>query len=210
MFGIENYAMFVIAGIMLNLTPGQDTLYIIGRSIAQGKKSGIASALGIGTGTLIHTVAAAFGLTAVIATSAFAFTIVKYAGAAYLVFLGLQMFFKKTGSTNIFRGEEKKLNLSAVYKKGILTNILNPKVALFYIAFLPQFVTHQNNYGALPFIILGLTFVITGTFWCIIIAVFSSELSGNLRKNNFYKKIMNKLCGLLLIGLGIKIALQRR
>ena len=105
---------------------------------------------------------------------------------------------------------EKKLNLPAVYKKGILTNVLNPKVALFYLAFLPQFVNSENDYGALPFILLGLTFVVTGTLWCLVVAIFSSAFSDRLRKNIFYKKIMDKLCGILFIGLGIKIALQRR
>ncbi|MFI5219834.1 MAG: LysE family translocator [Bacteroidia bacterium] len=210
MFGIENYPAFLAAGILLNLTPGQDTMYIIGRSLSQGKYSGIASALGIGTGSVVHTLAAAFGLNALLATSALAFDFVKYAGAAYLVFLGLQMIFAKSNSLNNLQEEEKKINFFSVYRKGILTNILNPKVALFYLAFLPQFVNPANEYGALPFIILGLTFVITGTLWCIVIALFSSYFSEKLRRNLSLKKTMNRLSGILFIILGIKIALQRR
>jgi RhtB (resistance to homoserine/threonine) family protein len=210
MSGIENYTTFLITGILLNLTPGQDTMYIIGRSIAQGRKAGIASALGIGTGTIVHTVAAAFGLSAILMTSSSVFEIIKYLGAAYLFYLGIQMIFKKQTSPGIETDEGKQLKISSVYKKGILTNILNPKVALFFLAFLPQFIDPSNNYGMLPFIILGLTFVTTGTLWCIIVAVFSSAFSAKLRKNLYIKKILDKLCGILFIGLGIKMALQKR
>lgn len=210
MSGIENYSTFLITGILLNLTPGQDTMYIIGRSIAQGKKAGIASALGIGTGTIIHTIAAAFGLSAILMTSSSVYEIIKYTGAAYLFYLGMQMILKKNIPSGIETYDEKITSITSVYKKGILTNVLNPKVAMFFLAFLPQFVDPSNNYGVLPFIILGLTFVITGTLWCIVVAIFSSAFSSRLRKNLFIKNFLDKLCGILFISLGIKLALQRK
>ncbi len=209
MFGIENYLTFLISGIILNLTPGQDTLYILGRSTAQGKNAGIASALGIGAGSIVHTLAAAFGLSIILMKSALAFEIICYAGAAYLIYLGIQMLIRKNNSEGK-NFELKNLSYASLFRKGMMTNILNPKVALFYLSFLPQFVNPQNEYGALPFIVLGLTFVITGTAWCIVLAAFSSMFTKTLREKPFYKTMLDKVSGGIFILLGIKMALQKR
>lgn len=206
--GIENFAAFLIAGIMLNLTPGQDTMYIIGRSISQGQKAGIMSALGIGTGSIIHTLAAALGLSAVIMSSAILFQIIKYLGAAYLIFLGIQAILYKSGQS-LIRRTFSTSNLTAIYKKGILTNVLNPKVAIFYLAFLPQFIDPNYSKIFIPFIILGIVFTTTGTIWCLVIALFSSYFSKSLQENPKTSVWLHKLSGLLFIGLGIKVAFNK-
>src|SRR5215471_4800731 len=128
MLGIHDYWLFVASGVLLNLTPGQDTFYILGRSIAEGTRSGVASALGITVGSLFHTAMAALGLSAVLATSASAFTVVKFCGAAYLIYLGLRMIVAKKAIAPREPGASGAFNS---FRDGILTNVLNPKVALF-------------------------------------------------------------------------------
>ncbi|MBU3026364.1 LysE family translocator [Zobellia galactanivorans] len=211
MFGISNFETFLIAAILLNLTPGADTMYILGRSISQGKKAGVLSAIGISTGSLFHCIIAAFGLSIVIAKSAIAFSIIKYLGAAYLIFLGVRALMTK--SRNKFEVEQmdkKKTSNRKIFVSGILTNILNPKVALFFLAFLPQFIDPNFATNSLPFIILGLTFITTGTIWCLALALFSARLSNRIRKNYKIKTWLDKITGGIFIALGIKLALTEK
>jgi len=205
MYGIENYLGFIIAGVLLNLTPGADTMYILTRSITQGRRAGIYSVLGIGTGALIHTMFAAFGLSIVLAKSAFAFNMIKYLGVAYLVYLGIKMIIERN---NLFDNKTQKIettDLFKIYRQGLLTNVLNPKVALFFLSFLPQFINPQYATGPIPFLILGLTFFATGTIWCLILAYGASFITRALRDNDKIGKIMQKITGFIFIGLGIKI-----
>lgn len=207
MIGIENYGLFIISGIMLNLTPGADTMYILGRSVSQGRKAGVLSVLGISTGTVAHTLLASLGLSAVLAQSATAFNTIKYIGAAYLIYLGIKSLL--SASDHFSENEGKEDKLAKVYLQGIMTNILNPKVALFFLAFLPQFVNPANSYGPLPFLALGITFVATGTIWCLIIAFFSSLATARLRSSPTISRTMNRLNGLLFIGLGLGLLRAR-
>jgi threonine/homoserine/homoserine lactone efflux protein len=163
MFGIVKYEAFLLAGILLNLTPGSDTMYILGRSIAQGRKAGILSALGISTGSVIHTVFTAVGLSVILAQSATAFNVVKYAGAIYLIFLGVKALMTQSAPSAKLEQLIQQVSYRRVYLDGILTNVLNPKVALFFLAFLPQFINPDDAHSILPFLILGFTFVTTGT-----------------------------------------------
>lgn len=210
MFGIINFETFLIAGIILNLTPGTDTMYILGRSISQGKKAGILSALGIASGALMHCVFAALGLSLILAKSALAFEIVKYAGAAYLIFLGIKMLISKTDTEFKLQKNNEQTNYRKIYISGIFTNVLNPKVALFFLAFLPQFIDPSYVQSSLPFLILGLTFVSTGTIWCLALAFFSSKLSKKIRQNYKIKKWLDKITGGIFIILGIKLALSKK
>jgi len=210
MYGIINFEAFLIAGIVLNLTPGSDTMYILGRSISQGKKAGILSALGIATGALAHCIFAALGLSIILAKSALAFEIVKYAGAAYLIYLGIKMLLSKSNEKFTLDEKSEKPNYRKIYLSGIFTNILNPKVALFFLAFLPQFINPNYAQNSLPFLLLGLTFVTTGTIWCLLLAIFSSKLSNSIRANYKIKKWLDKITGGIFIALGIKLALTKR
>lgn len=208
MIGIENYYTFLFAGILLNLTPGADSIYIISRSAAQGRRAGIASVLGIMTGSMIHTTFAALGLSMILATSALAYEIVKYAGAGYLMYLGIKMLVVPSG-TIITQNELQKDRLIEIYRQGVLTNVLNPKVALFFLSFLPQFMNPQYAKGPLPFLLLGLTFTATGTLWCLIVAYSAASLTKRLRQNQILMKIMQKFCGCVFILLGLQLAVRK-
>jgi threonine/homoserine/homoserine lactone efflux protein len=162
MLGIHGYWLFVVSGILLNLTPGQDTMFILGRSVTGGVRAGVAAALGICIGSIGHTLLAALGLSAILATSALAFTVVKLAGAAYLIYLGLRLLLTRTA-----QGAELPATAVAgvprtAFLQGILTNLLNPKVALFFLALLPQFIDPASEHKTLAFLALGATFITTG------------------------------------------------
>lgn len=210
MTGIINFETFLLTAILLNITPGNDTIFILSRSIAQGRKAGIVSALGIGTGTLIHTLLAAFGLSIIIAESILLFNIIKYAGAAYIIYIGLKMLFGKSQLSTVISASKKSANYLKVYRDGIITNVLNPKVALFFIAFLPQFIDPALKNTVWPFLTLGFTFITMGTIWCLILAVFASSFFIKLKDNHKISGYINKFCGITLVILGIKVALTNR
>ena len=210
MLGIHDFWLFVTAGVLLNLTPGPDTLYIVGRSIAQGRRAGVLSVLGISTGVLVHTAAAAIGLSALLASSAAAFTVVRYAGAAYLVYLGLRLLMSRGDDPQIASaadaGAAETRDPWTVYRQGVLTNVLNPKVALFFLAFLPQFVDPSSPHRTAAFLTLGLVFVLSGTTWCLVVACFAAAASRRLRERRTTGKWLNRLSGGLFIGLGVRVA----
>jgi threonine/homoserine/homoserine lactone efflux protein len=208
MFGIHDFVLFLTTGILLNLAPGPDTAYILGRSIAQGRSAGIASALGISAGSIIHTTAAALGLSAFLATSASAFHAVKLIGAAYLVFLGVRALFQRSGKL-LVPAHFAKTQTVAAFRQGILTNLLNPKVALFFLAFLPQFIDPASTAKVPAFLTLGLTFVATGTLWCLILAWFASAFSEKLRGSNTIATVLNRAVGSLFIFLGVRLAVSK-
>ena len=205
MFGVHNFSLFLAAGILLNLTPGPDTAYILGRSIAQGRDAGVASALGIGVGSIFHTCAAALGLSAILATSAFAFGAIKLLGGAYLVFLGIKMLLDR-GRRLSWPSKFRRRTTLAAFRQGILTNILNPKVALFFLAFLPQFIDPLSTTKVMAFVALGLTFVTTGTIWCLTLACFAASFSERLRANERIGQSLNRAVGALLVFLGARVA----
>ena len=205
MFGIHDFGLFLAAAILLNLTPGPDTVYILGRTIAQGREAGIASALGISLGSIFHTCAAALGLSAILATSAVAFGAIKLLGGAYLIFLGLKMFFEQSGQLSL-PSNFRRRTTAAAFRQGVLTNVLNPKVALFFLAFLPQFIDPASGTKVLAFLFLGLTFVTTGTIWCFILAWFASAFSERLRANETVAHWLNRTAGALFVFLGLRLA----
>jgi RhtB (resistance to homoserine/threonine) family protein len=209
MSGIENYIGFVVTGIILNITPGADTIYIITRSISEGRKAGFYSVLGIITGALCHTLLTAFGLSIILTKSIIAFTIIKWIGAAYLIFLGIQYFLNKEKLQFNTSEQRESVNYKKVFKQGFLTNLLNPKVAFFYLSLLPQFINPHNSNSPIPFILLGLTFITTGTIWCLFLVYSASTISRTLRKNDTIKLYLQKITGLIFIGLGIKLLLSK-
>ncbi len=201
--GITSYGLFLLTSLLMNITPGTDTMYIVNRSVSQGKKAGIYSVLGISTGALVHTFMAAVGLSVILTTSALLFTLIKLIGAGYLIYLGIRMFIQK--SSNVQLSNTNNLPLKKIYIQGFLTNVTNPKVALFFISFLPQFISGDNTYGPLPFIILGLSFVLTSTAWCLLVSIFASLTTNKLRNNPKAELILNKITGIIFIGLEIKL-----
>ena len=208
MFGIHDFGLFLAAGILLNLTPGPDTVYILGRSIAHGREAGIASALGICTGSIFHTCAAALGLSAILATSALAFGAIKLLGGAYLIFLGIKMVLDRRKRLSL-PSNFRRRTTAAAFRQGIFTNILNPKVALFFLAFLPQFIDPASNVKLLAFLMLGFTFVTTGTIWCLVLAWFASAFSERLRTNETIGQWLNRTAGALFVFLGLRLAIAK-
>jgi threonine/homoserine/homoserine lactone efflux protein len=209
MFGIDNYIGFLLAAILLNLTPGADTMYIVTRSVAQGKKAGVVSVLGIATGLVFHTLLAALGLSIILMTSEAIFMGVKYLGAGYLVFIGIKMIIDKSG---VFENQHigfAKTDLVKIYRQGVLTNVLNPKVALFFISFLPQFILPEHAAGPLPFLLLGGTFLTTGTIWCLFLAYTSSVMTNALRNNETIGNFMQKVSGTVFVAVGLQLAFKR-
>src|SRR6266480_5244389 len=198
MFGIHDFGLFLAAGILLNLTPGPDTVYILGRSIAQGREAGTASALGICVGSIFHTCAAALGLSAILATSALAFGAIKLLGGAYLIFLGIKMLLDRQKHLSL-PSSFRRRTTAAAFRQGVLTNVLNPKVALFFLAFLPQFIDPASNMKVAAFIVLGLTFVTTGTIWCLVLAWFASSFSERLRNNENVAHWLNRTAGAIFV-----------
>ncbi|CAH1209084.1 Homoserine/homoserine lactone efflux protein [Paenibacillus plantiphilus] len=202
--GIEHYTLFVLSAIILNLTPGSDTLYIVGRTLSQGRSAGLFSVLGIVSGALLHTLFAAVGLSIILMQSAIAFTIVKWAGAAYLIYLGVRALFSKSDGIVMDDAERTRSMLGKIYWQGLVTNLLNPKVAIFYLAYLPQFIAHKQAYGALPFLILGITFIVTGTIWCVLLVMSAELMSRTIRKSKLSGQL-NKVMGAIFIYLGLKL-----
>lgn len=206
--GIHDFGLFLASAVLLNLTPGQDTLYILGRTLAQGRRIGIAAALGVSAGTAIHCLGAALGLSAIFAASATAFTVMKLAGAAYLVYLGVQLLVS-AASTQI-RTSIAGHGSWAALRQGVLTNVANPKVALFFLAFLPQFVEPTSTHRLLALLLLGSTFVATSTTWCLMLALGAGRIRRSLGTNQAVGRMLHRAAGLLFIVLGVKLALSER
>jgi threonine/homoserine/homoserine lactone efflux protein len=210
MSGIHDYWLFVAAGVLLNLTPGQDTLFIVGRSLAGGSRAGIAAAVGICVGSIGHTLAAALGLSLLLATSALAFTIVKLLGAAYLVYLGTRLLLSKAASYSAAPAPTAAaVSTKSAFLQGILTNLLNPKVALFFLAFLPQFIDPHSGARIPAFLALGGTFVTTGLIWCLILAVAAGRLQAFFLRNPNARALIDRAVGALFVALGARLAWSR-
>lgn len=207
-FGIVHYEIFFITAVLLNLMPGPDTLFILSRSISQGRITGIYSVLGTSAGCLVHTVFASLGLSIILSQSALAFSIVKLAGALYLGYLGITTLLAQSNTLVLQSG--KTASHKSTFWQGLLVDVLNPKVALFFLSFLPQFIEPQNQYGALPFILLGLTFILTGTIWLLILVCFSASITTLLRQSSAAAKLMDKVCGSIYLLLGIKLLAAER
>lgn len=202
---IHNFWLFALASLMLNITPGNDMLYVATRSTSQGVKAGIVSALGIGVGCMVHIFAAVVGLSALIAQSAVAFIIIKYIGAGYLVYLGMRSIISKTQAFNV-TAKKEELSYSRMFWQGVITNVLNPKVALFFLAFLPQFIDITAKHAWPQILFLGSWFDIGGTLINILVAVLFGKIGGWFSRSAWFQKWQNKVTGAILIGLGIKVA----
>ena len=204
MFGIHDLPLFVASGLLLNLTPGADTLFIVSRSASHDVRTGVAAALGIGAGCLFHVLAAALGLSAILATSSAAFAIVRGVGALYLAYVGLSLI---RGSFSGHRSVSAPpaAALRTVFAQGTLTNVLNPKVALFFLAFLPQFVDAASPDKGLAFLTLGTIFAFNGTLWCLLLAGASARLgkAGFARGASAW---FARGVGALFIVLGLRLA----
>jgi threonine/homoserine/homoserine lactone efflux protein len=213
MLGIHELWLFIISGLLLNVTPGPDTAYIVGRSVQLGWRGGAAAALGVSAGCLVHVFAAAIGLSALLAASSAAFAFVKWAGAAYLCLIGVKMLLSRphaladdapaaSGAMSL-----REVSLRDVFLQGAMTNVLNPKVALFFLAFLPQFVAADSPHKAIAFMALGLIFIFNGTLWCLGVAAFTARAAGRIRQSGHTLRWINRALGGLFVYLGVRVAM---
>ncbi|MDA3922216.1 MAG: LysE family translocator [Salinisphaera sp.] len=210
MFGIHNFLLFVASGLLLNITPGADMLYVMSSSVARGVRAGVLAALSIFSGTLFHIGFAMIGLSALLATSAAAFTIIKYVGAAYLIYLGARLLLEKKNNARTTTPRAEHRSLLHIYRQGVLINLLNPKIALFFLAFLPQFIASDSPHRTLDFLILGLTFNITGTSVNCIAAWSAHSVGRRVGGSGRLAYWLKKTVGGVFVGLGLKLAASGR
>lgn len=217
MLGITDLPLFVGAVFLLNVTPGPDTAYIVGRSVAQGRAAGVMSSLGVSAGCCVHALATAFGLTALLAASPIAFSIIKYAGAAYLVWLGLRMilttFRPGPGEGTAAApapADTSARGLRALFMQGFLTNVLNPKVILFFLSFFPQFVDPKAGHQAAAFLVLGAIMIVMTTIWNTLVAWLAGTLTRRVSQAPRLKCWLDRVVGTAFIGLGARLALLPR
>lgn len=210
MFGIHDLGLFVVSGLLLNIMPGPDSLLIMTRSATQGWRAGVMAALGIGAGVFVHVFAAALGLSAVLATSATAFTVVKLAGAAYILYMAAGLLMSKRRGDAGAPVALPALPYRKIFAQGFLTNVLNPKVAVFFLAFVPQFISADATNKALAFVILGCIFNINGTLWTTGLALFTAKASQRVKLNPSMSLWLNRATGGLFVWLGVKLALAKQ
>lgn len=206
---LDLLAVFLVATVALNISPGPDMLYVISRTLDHGRRAGVVSALGIGAGTLVHTFVAAIGLSAILVSVPVAFELIRYAGAVYLAYLGLRMLI--TARSEV-KGTDSKLtprsSLVDIFRQGVLTNVLNPKVALFFLAFLPQFVDSTRGNIALQIVALGLIFDTSGTSWNILIAAVAAHARNLLAGRSGFSFVQRKLPGVILLTLAVLVVIR--
>jgi threonine/homoserine/homoserine lactone efflux protein len=203
--------MFIAAGWLLNLTPGPDVLYIVSSALRSGARAGMVAALGIVSGCFVHVFAAALGVGALLATSATAFTMLKWAGAAYLLWMGVKLLLAGGRGSSIVpageQGEPLAVNLWRVYRQGFLTNVLNPKVALFFLAFVPQFIAPGTEDKVTTFLLLGLLFNFNSlpiNFGYAGLAGWAARRVGAVQRTMHW---MDRAAGALFIGFGLRLAM---
>ena len=212
MAGTQHLWLFIVSGLLLNITPGPDSLFIMARSATQGWRAGFVACWGIGSGVFVHVFAAALGLSALLATSATAFTVVKVIGAAYLVWIGVGMLRRRVGAASPAAAEAvpRGIRYREIFRQGFLTNALNPKVALFFLAFVPQFIAPDAPSKPLAFIVLGAIFDVNGMLWCHALALFTAFASSRLKVGRSVGLWLNRTMGAMFVALGVRLALASR
>ena len=200
--------LFLFASVALIVAPGQDMIYVITRGIAQGKVAGIVSALGVSSGIIIHTLFAALGLSVILQSSSFAFSAIKYAGAAYLIYLGIRTLISREEFS--LRIGRREISRTVLFWQGFISKVFNPKVALFFLAFLPQFVTPNAGSPALQMIILGLVFTLMGAIWLSCVGYFSGGMGRWIGQSTTTLGLLRWLTSSVLIGLGVRLVLPER
>ena len=203
---LSKWIAFGVATLILNLTPGPDMMYVVARSVGQGRRAGVVSALGIGAGILVHTLGAALGIAALLRAWPFGYEIVRYAGAAYLIYLGVRLLVQRRAASA--PGQLAAEPLAAIFRQGVITNVLNPKVALFFLAFLPQFVSPAKGAVGLQMAALGLYFDLSGTLVNLAVALLAG-LAGNFLRRGRGREIAERLSGTVYIALGVRVGLTR-
>jgi threonine/homoserine/homoserine lactone efflux protein len=210
MFGIDNLSGFIVAALVVVATPGVDTIMVLTRSISKGKKAGLYSALGVSLGLIFHTAAVTFGLSLFIAKSAIAFSILKYLGAAYLVYLGYKSLTAKGTQLDLEPKTVKIYGMRKMFFTAFMSDVLNPKIALFFLAFLPQFIPASESNNPVPYAVLGCIMFVITLLWCSFLALTGARVARLFTKYNHAETWMNRTAGTVFILLGLKIALTKK
>jgi len=206
---LETYLLFVGACILLCIVPGPDMVYLLSRSIAQGKKAGICAAIGINLGGYFHLLAAILGISTILATSAIAFTILKWCGALYLMYIGVQALWSKGGMINLSDKKSKAASMKAIFWQGFISDVLNPKVAIFFISLLPLFVDTSSANTLSQLLILGVTVNVIAILINILLVVFADLVTKRLRSSARLSSYLNRMMGAIFVGLGIRLVNQQ-
>jgi len=212
MAGTQHLWLFIVSGLLLNITPGPDSLFIMARSASQGWRAGVVACWGVGAGVFVHVAAAALGLSALLATSAMAFTVVKIVGAAYLVWIGIGMLRARKSADAPVAAEAapRVIPYRQIFRQGFLTNVLNPKVALFFLAFVPQFIAPDAASKPLAFVLLGAIFDFNGMLWCHALALFTAFASHKIAVGAAAARWLDRAIGAMFVALGVRLALATR
>ncbi len=214
MLDITNFGLFAFSVFLLSVTPGPDMAYVIGQSVANGRRAGIVSASGVALGSCTHAIAGTLGLTALITTSPVMFTAIKYIGASYLIFLGGKMslatFIRKKDRGDAVPRNTRRVSAYRLLSRGFITTLTNPKVLLFFISFFPQFVTPESDQHAASFLLLGLTYAFIAFLTDVTFAIFAGCTAGAVAGNRKLQNLLDRIVGATFIALGIRLALTRR
>ena len=204
---MPDIGLFLVASALLTIAPGPDIVYVLTRGITQGRRAGFAAAFGFATGVIFHTALAALGIAALIRSSEFAFTLVRYAGAAYLVYLGIRMLMSRSAfQRHQDHSSIGSMALRTVYKQSVIGNALNPKVTLFFLSFLPQFINVNAAHVELQMVLLGVLFMLQTVLIFGTVAFFSGVIGDKLRANSAIANRLNVFAGCIFIVLGIRVA----
>lgn len=206
---LDAYLLFVAASVLLVLVPGPDMAYMLTRAVAQGRRAGSMAALGINAGAYVHLAAAIAGISALLMTSATAFTILKWAGAAYLFYLGIRALMSREAMTDLTDSEASGKSLKTIFWQGFWSDVLNPKVAIFYVALLPQFIDAQAGHPTLQLLALGVTGNMIAIGINLALVAGAARLTGKLRRNARVALWLQRAMGALFIGLGLRLAAQK-
>ena len=199
--------VFLSAALILAITPGPGIFYVLARSLRGGRREGVLSAAGTFLGGLVHVAAAAFGLSAILAASAIAFETVRYAGAAYLIYLGYRMI--RSRHEEMSEGKVEASGSRSTFAQGVMTEVLNPKTALFFLSFIPQFVSLQQGHVAAQFLMLGAISVTLNTCADLLVACFAGPLGSRMKRNANFRSRQRGASGVVMIGLGVYVAAAR-
>jgi threonine/homoserine/homoserine lactone efflux protein len=208
MFGIHDYGVFLLASFALHAVPGQDVLFVVAQSLSGGRRAGVLAAVGVGTGSLVHTAVVALGLGAVLASFPAVLHAIRLAGAAYLVVLALSCL-RRARRPSSDPDSAPAVPGHVSFRQGFVTNVANAKVLLFYLAFLPQFVTPDRADASLGFLLLGLSFATTGTLWNAAVAAGASALEPVLLRSRNGRRLLDACAGFLLLAIAIPILWRR-
>jgi threonine/homoserine/homoserine lactone efflux protein len=211
--GLVHIPLFLLSTFLLNVTPGPDTAYVVGRSVAQGRGAGLVSAMGISAGCCVHVLATAVGLSAVLAASTLAFTVIKVVGALYLAYLGVRLILaaRRGAQRNLRMSAQKTArSYTALFWQGFVTNVSNPKVAMFFLAFFPQFVVEGTAHRALAFLALGAIFIVMSTLWNSLVAWVAAGVTRRIAAGSPLKAWIDRVVGTMFIGVAAHMAASLR